>query len=103
MIINTPTVIITLIIIAAAFYVGLHAVRSFAYSIALENHDANVALDNEEESKRLRMEKQAEAAESAAFAKVEPLLPVTLNKSSSTVSNNGGEEIVESKKEKVDV
>ena len=104
MIINTQTVIITLIIISAAFYVGLLAIRSFAYSIAIENHDANMALDTEEESRRLRKEREAEAAESAAYAKVEPLLPMTLNKSTSNVSNTAAsEEKADAKKEKSDV
>ena len=77
MIIDTKTVILTLIIITIAFYGGLILVRKFALSIAQENHDANRAADLAEENRRAKREKMADAAAASAFAKVEPLLTVT--------------------------
>jgi uncharacterized protein YpmB len=76
MIIDAKTVIITLVIIVIAFFAGLRMVRAFALSIAQENHDANTALDQAEEEKRLKQERHADTAAASAFAKVEPLLTV---------------------------
>ena len=76
MIIDAKTVIITLIIIVVAFFAGLRMVRAFALSIAQENYDANKALDQAEEEKRLKLERNADTAAASAFAKVEPLLMV---------------------------
>ena len=75
MIIDAKTVVLTLVIIAVASYFGLQFIRSFALSIAQENHDANLATDMSIEAKRARREQEADAAAMAAFAKVEPLLP----------------------------
>lgn len=74
MIIDAKTIILTLIFVTIAFYCGLRFVRAFALSIAQENHDANVAMDQAEEEQRLKREKQADAAAATAYAKVEPLL-----------------------------
>ena len=51
-------------------------VRAFALSIAQENYDANKALDQAEEDKKLKLERNADTAAASAFAKVEPLLMV---------------------------
>jgi hypothetical protein len=76
MIIDAKTIIITLLIVMVALYVGLKAVRSFALQIAQENLDANVAMDQEAQEKRLKKERDADAAAASAFAKVEPLLTI---------------------------
>eukprot|EP00586_Coscinodiscus_wailesii_P010169 CAMPEP_0172494048 /NCGR_PEP_ID=MMETSP1066-20121228/37136_1 /TAXON_ID=671091 /ORGANISM="Coscinodiscus wailesii, Strain CCMP2513" /LENGTH=91 /DNA_ID=CAMNT_0013264673 /DNA_START=115 /DNA_END=390 /DNA_ORIENTATION=+ len=88
MIINAQFVVIVSIIISAAFVVGLKLIRSFALSIAQENHDANVAMDNAEESLRQKRERDADAAAASAFARVEPLLPVSA--SSASAPESGG-------------
>lgn len=75
MIIDAKTVVITFIIVGIATYFGLGAIRSFALSIAQENHDANLALDMTEETQRAKRQRDADAAAMAAFSKVEPLLP----------------------------
>ena len=68
------TVIVTLIIIAVIGYVGLTLIRQFAFSIALENHEANAAMDMKEETERKRKIALADQAASDAFRKVEPLI-----------------------------
>lgn len=78
MIIDEKTIIITLAIVGVAGYFGLQLIRSFALSIAQENHDANLAADMSVEAKRARREQEADAAAMAAFAKVEPLLPASV-------------------------
>ena len=78
MIIDAKTVIITFVIIGVAMYLGLGAIRSFALSIAQENHDANLAADMTEEARRARREKEADDAATQAFAKVAPLLPASV-------------------------
>lgn len=83
MIINAQTVILTLLIIAAAFNWGIKFIRNFALQIAQENLAAVTAMDQEEEQQRLKREKNADAAAAAAFAKVEPMLNVAGNKSES--------------------
>lgn len=75
MIIDAKTILITLIIVGAASYFGLNLIRSFALSIAQENHDANLAMDITEQSRRAKRERLADEAANAAYAKVEPLLP----------------------------
>mmetsp|Transcript_15028 Transcript_15028/g.32603 ORF Transcript_15028/g.32603 Transcript_15028/m.32603 type:complete len:134 (-) Transcript_15028:933-1334(-) len=75
MIIDAKTVVFTFVIIGVAIYFGLGAIRSFALSIAQENHDANLAMDMTEEARRAKRERDADDAATAAFAKVEPLLP----------------------------
>jgi hypothetical protein len=57
MIINTHTIIITLVAIAAAAYLGLRAIRAFALSIAQENHDAVLAMDAKDDKDRRRRER----------------------------------------------
>ncbi|EJK74203.1 hypothetical protein THAOC_04138 [Thalassiosira oceanica] len=86
MIINAKTTAVVLLIIGVAFYWGLSVARTFALSIAQENHDANVALDMTEEAKRAKRERDADAAASAAFAKVEPLLPANILKSTTATT-----------------
>jgi hypothetical protein len=78
MIIDAKTVVVTFIIIGVGVYFGLAAIRSFALSIAQENHDANLAIDMTEESRRARREREADEAATVAFAKVEPLLPASV-------------------------
>jgi hypothetical protein len=78
MIIDAKTIIITLALVGIAGYFGLQLIRSFALSIAQENHDANLAVDMSVEAKRARREQEADAAAMAAFAKVEPLLPASV-------------------------
>lgn len=75
MIIDAKTVVFTFAVIGVAIYFGLGAIRTFALSIAQENHDANVAMDMTDEARRAKRERDADDAATAAFAKVEPLLP----------------------------
>lgn len=89
MIINAQTITITILIISVAFYAGLQVVRRFALTIAQENHDANVAEDMAEEAKRLRRERDADAAASAAFAKVEPMLVGTTAAPATSAPSSG--------------
>jgi hypothetical protein len=77
MIIDAKSIIITLLVIAAAGVYGLKFIRQFALQIAQENHDAVVAMEQEEEQQRLKKERAADAAAAAAFAKVEPILKVS--------------------------
>lgn len=74
MYINAHTIILTLIVVIAACYGGLHFVRQFALQIAQENHDAIVAMDAEDDEKRQRLERAADQAADTAFAKVQPVL-----------------------------
>ena len=78
MIIDAKTVILTFAIIGVATYFGLGAIRSFALSIAEENHDANLAADMTDEAKRAKRVREADEAATQAFAKVEPLLPASV-------------------------
>lgn len=78
MIIDAKTVALTLVVIGVASYFGLGAIRSFALSIAQENHDANLAMDMTEEARRAKRQRDADAAATAAFSKVEPLLPASV-------------------------
>ena len=80
MIINAPTIIITLILVAVGLYGGLIFVRKFALQIAQENHEAMLAMDQEDEEKRLKRERDADAAAASAYASVEPLLTQTKSK-----------------------
>lgn len=77
MIIDGKTIILTLIVVSIAFYLGIRLVRAFALSIAQENHATIAAMDQEEQEQRAKREKQADAAAATAYAKVEPLLTVT--------------------------
>ncbi len=74
MIIDTKTVIFTLIIIAIVANIGLRLVRQFALEIAQENHQSNAAFDAEAQALQTKREMEADAAAVQAFAKVEPLL-----------------------------
>lgn len=78
MIIDAKTVALTLVVVGVATYFGLGAIRSFALSIAQENHDANLAMDMTEEARRAKRQRDADAAATAAFARVEPLLPASV-------------------------
>lgn len=75
MIIDAKSVIITLIVVGLAFSLGVKLIRKFALQIAQENHDAISAMDQAQEQERLKKERVADAAASAAFAKVENTLP----------------------------
>lgn len=86
MIIDAKTVILTFAIIGVATYFGLGAIRSFALSIAQENHDANLAADMTEEAKRAKRVREADEAATQAFAKVEPLLPASVVGQAATAS-----------------
>ncbi len=77
MIIDVKSVIVTLLIVAVAFVWGLKLVRQFALQIAQENHDAVTAMEQEEEQRRARKERAADAAANAAFAQVEPILNIS--------------------------
>ena len=98
MIIDAKTVIITLLIIGVGIYFGLSAIRSFALSIAQENHDANLAMDMTEEARRTRREREADEAATIAFAKVEPLLPASVLAKTGTSTTKPKKTVVETKK-----
>jgi hypothetical protein len=87
MIINAPTIIITLIIVSVGCYGGLKFVRKFALSIAQENHDAILAMDQADEEKRLKRERDADTAAATAFANVEPLLTQSKSNSEAATSS----------------
>jgi hypothetical protein len=74
MIINGATVIITLVCIGIVGSIGLQLVRQFAFSIALENHESNIALDVKEDQQRKKKIEIADKAVSDAFKRVEPLI-----------------------------
>jgi cytoskeletal protein RodZ len=75
MIINAGTILLTLLLIVVAAYVGLKFVRAFALQIARENHDALLEMDRHEEAQRLkRQQRDADSAAESAFAKVRPIL-----------------------------
>jgi len=95
MIIDAKTVIITLLIIGVGIYFGLSAIRSFALSIAQENHDANLAMDMTEEARRTRREREADEAATIAFAKVEPLLPASVLAKTGTSTTKPKKAVVE--------
>ena len=86
MIIDAKTIIITLVLVFFAFTYGLKMIRQFALQIAQENHDAVVAMDQQEEQQRLKKERAADQAAATAFAKVEPLLKI----STATATSGGG-------------
>mmetsp|Transcript_2103 Transcript_2103/g.2971 ORF Transcript_2103/g.2971 Transcript_2103/m.2971 type:complete len:102 (+) Transcript_2103:115-420(+) len=75
MIIDAKTVAVIIILIAGTSYGGLQLIRQFALSIAMENHQANLNMDDEVESLRKKRVEDADAAAASAFAKVAPLLP----------------------------
>mmetsp|Transcript_18613 Transcript_18613/g.26269 ORF Transcript_18613/g.26269 Transcript_18613/m.26269 type:complete len:114 (+) Transcript_18613:64-405(+) len=88
MIIDAKSIIMTLLIAAVAFYIGLKFVRKFALSIAQENHDAVLAMDQADEAKLLRKQRVADEAAASAYAKVEPLLTVPTITGGGSGSNN---------------
>ena len=75
MIIDAKTIVVTLIFVGVAFFFGLQFIRQFALQIAQENHGAVAAMDQAQEQERLKKQRAADAAASAAFAKVEQKLP----------------------------
>jgi hypothetical protein len=77
MIIDAKTIVITLFVVVIALVWGLKFIRRFALQIAQENHDAVFAMDQQEETKRLKKERAADLAAATAFAKVEPMLTVS--------------------------
>ena len=74
MIINAPTIVITLVVVAIGLYVGLIFIRKFALQIAQQNHDAILAMDQADDEKRLKREREADIAAAAAGANVATLL-----------------------------
>jgi len=88
MIIDAKTITLTLVIVAVAGYFGLQFIRQLTLSIAQENHDANLAMDMTEEAKRAKRQRDADAAASAAFEKVEPLLPASVVAKNKANPNN---------------
>jgi hypothetical protein len=90
MIIDAKTILITIIIVGVASYFGLNLIRSFALSIAQENHDANLAMDMNEQSRRAKRERLADEAANAAYAKVEPLLPSSVVAKKNQYQGGGG-------------
>mmetsp|Transcript_2884 Transcript_2884/g.6794 ORF Transcript_2884/g.6794 Transcript_2884/m.6794 type:complete len:95 (+) Transcript_2884:223-507(+) len=76
MIIDAKSIIVTLLIVSVAFVWGLKLVRTFALQIAQENHDAVMAMEQEDEQQRLKKERAADAAADAAYAHVEPILKI---------------------------
>ena len=84
------TVIITVIIITILGYIGLSLIRQFAFSIALENHEANMVMDTKVEQERKRKIALADQAASDAFRKVEPLIVQKHNGGAGAGSGSGG-------------
>ena len=82
------TVIITLIIISILGYIGLTLVRQFAFSIALENHEANTLNDTKDETERKKKLAMADEAASNAFRKVEPLITSSSSANIASSSTN---------------
>lgn len=74
MIIDAKTIVFTLIFICIAGYIGLRLIRSFALTIAQENHAANLALDTANEIQRSKRLKEADEMVASAFSNVEPLV-----------------------------
>jgi len=74
MIINASTIIVTVIVVSAIGFGGLQLIRQFALQIAVENFEANQAMDEKEEKSRKKKIALADAAASSAFQKVEPLI-----------------------------
>lgn len=74
MIINASTVIVTILVVSAVGFGGLQLIRQFALQIAVENFEANQAMDEKEEKSRKKKIALADAAASSAFQKVEPLI-----------------------------
>lgn len=70
MIITPITIVVTLIIISVAGYIGLFFLRKFALEIAQENNKAIRSMDAEAEEDRLKKEKRADAAAASAYEKV---------------------------------
>lgn len=86
MINNAPTIIVALLIIMVFVYGGLIFVRKFALQIAQENHEAMMAMDQADEEKRLKREKESDLAVGAAYANVEPLLTTSKSSDGSAAS-----------------
>ncbi|CAB9530591.1 expressed unknown protein [Seminavis robusta] len=85
MIINAPTIALTLVVISFFLYGGLVFIRKFALQIAQQNHDAILAMDQADEEKRQKRERAADAAAASAYANVEPL--ITQSKSTDTANS----------------
>mmetsp|Transcript_19771 Transcript_19771/g.30850 ORF Transcript_19771/g.30850 Transcript_19771/m.30850 type:complete len:115 (+) Transcript_19771:167-511(+) len=96
MIIDAKTITLTLVIVVVAGYFGLQFIRQLTLSIAQENHDANLAMDMTEEAKRARRQRDADAAASAAFEKVENLLPASVIKAKANPTNTNNDAATES-------
>lgn len=88
MIIDGKSIVLTLIIVLAAFFYGLKFIRRFALQIAQENHECVTAMDQQEELQRLKKERDADRAADAAFAQVEPILKVEIPSSSSSTTTS---------------
>eukprot|EP00553_Chaetoceros_curvisetus_P007251 CAMPEP_0204617098 /NCGR_PEP_ID=MMETSP0717-20131115/4161_1 /ASSEMBLY_ACC=CAM_ASM_000666 /TAXON_ID=230516 /ORGANISM="Chaetoceros curvisetus" /LENGTH=94 /DNA_ID=CAMNT_0051630519 /DNA_START=95 /DNA_END=379 /DNA_ORIENTATION=- len=94
MIINTSTVLITVLIIVGIGFGGLHLIRQFALQIAVENFEANQAMDEKDEQERKKKIILADAAASDAFQKVEPLIKKNGSRPPSPVGQEEGPESV---------
>jgi len=88
MYINAFSIVVTMIIVAIGLYFGLSFVRKFALQIAQENHDAVLAMDQSDEEKRLRKERQADIAAATAYAQVEPLLTEAKSKEEQSAASS---------------
>ena len=88
MIINSMTMVLTLVLVLLLGFVGLRLIRQFAYSIALENHEANQEMDAKEDKVRRKKIELADQAASDAFQKVEPLISSSNNKKLASTSTS---------------
>ena len=90
MILNGKTVCFILICIFFAGYIGLQLIRNFAYNIAVENIEANSAMDSEQDKERRRRDEAetVELAAASAFAKVEPLLPSSVKENKVKIASS---------------
>lgn len=78
MIIDAKAIVLTLLAVGVACYVGVRLVRQFALQIAQENHDAIRLMDaGEEDARKKKRERAADAASESAFARVQPVLSNT--------------------------
>lgn len=77
---SAALVVLISIALLALTYFGLLFARRFALSIAQENHDAIVEEDAAAERERLKREKEADTAVSAAYTNVQQLEMETIPK-----------------------
>lgn len=95
MIIDSKTIALSLIVMAVAFGFGLRFIRAFALQIAQDNHDALLAMDQKEEERRVKRERDADVAAASAFAKVQPILTQSPSSGGANKeSTNGATDVV---------